>query len=448
VISRNLVPLTKKLRRIVLHTTIFLFLFLLVMASAANASVLHPRDGGSGHQMSASEQMHTGTMINQSEQGDTLLARDHFVFRRIRQIDLTRSTVRLPLYRGNVHGKIVWYIITDVSDPGMAHNLDINYAPKLVNMGINCAHCVQETTITVPANNDFDTAIINFEGSPDFSPTRSIVAGPTGFPPKSFQPGAVGDALYSPFIRFRNSVVVYNAPIVATGNGPFDLYHHTNTGDRVVGIDLKNRTVDLLMVNGFDAGQPIFYISTDANNPVAATLERATYAPALLNAPYPGGDDFIASARERIFTFSNGQTGRNNPQAQGLSNVLFDGNNALDATPENTGVGKPLGNEQADPLNIQGDFPTLDDPRNANAYSPAWDLQIGEWTKEAIAKGLNTRQTDENIILRLVAQGYITGPGGTRYGSSNILINCPPVGFPNQRPMADLLPPPNNYGGD
>ncbi|BCL80471.1 hypothetical protein ccbrp13_29360 [Ktedonobacteria bacterium brp13] len=447
-ISNKPARFTEKWFRIVLRITLFSLFLMAMTVNTARASVLHSRDGGSGDQRSTSEQGQTGNMGNQGERDDMLLAQDHFVFKRIRQIDLTRGTVRLPLYKGNANGKTVWYIITDASDFGIARDLNVNYAPKLANMGINCLHCVQETTITVPENNAFDTAIINFAGSPDFSPTRSIVAGPTGFPPKSFQPGAVGDALYSPFIRFQNSVVVYNTPIVATGDGPFDFYHHTNTGDRVVGIDLKNRTVDLLMVNGFDAGQRILYISTDSNSPVAAAIERATYVPALKDAPYPGGDDFIASARERIFTFSNGQTGRDNPQAQGLSNLLLDGNNALDATPDNTGIGKPLGNEQADPLNIQGDFPSLDDPRHANAYSPAWDLQIGEWTKEAIAKGLNTRQTDENIILKLVAQGYITGPGGAKYGSSNILINCPPVGFQDQRPAADLIPAPADYGSD
>ncbi|WP_136626712.1 DUF7482 domain-containing protein [Tengunoibacter tsumagoiensis] len=373
---------------------------------------------------------------------------DRFVFKRIREINLTRGTVRLPLYKGNAQGKTVWYIITDASDFGIAHDLNVNYAPKLANMGINCPRCVQDTTITVPENNKFDTAIVNFAGSPDFSPTRSITAGPNGFPPQSYQPGAVGDEMYSPYIRFQNSSVVYNAPIVASGDGPFDFYHHTNTGDRVVGIDLKNRTVDLLMVNGFDAGQRILYISTDSNNPLAATIERATYVPALVNAPYPGGDDFIASARERIFTFSNGQIGRDNPQAQGLSNLLLSGNDEIEATPENIGVGKPLGNSQADPLNIQGDFPSLDDPRHANAYSPAWDLQIGEWTQEAINKGLNIRQTDENRILQLVLAGYITGPGGSTYGSSNILINCPPVGFLDQRPSSDPISIPADYGSD
>jgi hypothetical protein len=433
---------------IAMHIALFTLLLVGITVKTASASALHPKDSGPGNLQSTSEQTQNGDTGKQSDRGDMLLPQDHFVFKRIRQIDLTRGTVRLPLYKGNAHGKTVWYIITDASDYGIAHDLNVNYAPKLANMGINCSRCVQETTITVPVDNKFDTAIINFAGSPDFSPTRSIVAGPTGFPPKSFQPGAVGDPLYSPFIRFQNSSIVYNAPIIATGEGPFDLYHHTNTGDRVVGIDLKNRTVDLLMVSGFDVGHRIFYISTDSNNPLAASIERSTYVPALLNAPYPGGDDFIASARERIFTFSNGQTGRDNPQAQGLNNVLLDGDNELDATPENTGIGKQLGNEQADPLNIQGDFPSLDDPRHANAYSPAWDLQIGEWTKEAIAKGLNTRKTDENAILKLVSEGYITGPGGTPYGSSNILINCPPVGFMDQRPAADPVSLPGDYDND
>jgi hypothetical protein len=216
----------------------------------------------------------------------------------------------------------------------------------------------------------------------------------------------------------------------------------------VVGIDTANRTVDLLMVNGFDAGKRILYLSTDTNNPLAATIERATYVPALSNAPYQGGDDFIASARERIFTFSNGQTGRNNPQAQGLSYVLLDGNNAVEATPNNTGIGKPLGNDLADPLNVQGDFPTLDDPRHADAYSPAWDLQIGEWTKTAIEKGLNTRQTDENAILKLANQGYLTGPNGAPYGSVNILVNCPPIAFLDERPAVDPVPLPPGYGTD
>ena len=39
-----------------------------------------------------------------------------------------------------------------------------------------------------------------------------------------------------------------------------------------------------------------------------------------------------------------------------------------------------------DLLNVFGDFPTLADPRHADAYSPLWDAQLGLWTPKAVAK--------------------------------------------------------------
>ena len=59
------------------------------------------------------------------------------------------------------------------------------------------------------------------------SPDRIAEPGPDGFPLAKFQPGAVAGPGYSPFIRIAGSSVVYNAPIVATGDGPFDVGHHT-----------------------------------------------------------------------------------------------------------------------------------------------------------------------------------------------------------------------------
>ena len=120
---------------------------------------------------------------------------------------------------------------------------------------------------------------------------------------------------------------MYSAPIVATGDGPFDVDHHTNTGDRVLGIHIAGPSapgqyeeswVDLLFVKGFDAGQPIVYISTDAGQPLTSVLERSTYVPALDKAAYNGGDDFLGSARERLFGFVNGQTGDDNKDVAGL----------------------------------------------------------------------------------------------------------------------------------
>ena len=58
--------------------------------------------------------------------------------------------------------------------------------------------------------------------------------------------------------------------------------------------------------------------------------------PALDKAAYNGGDDFLGSARERLFGFINGQTGREQPQAQGFVHLIKDGHVAEDASAANT----------------------------------------------------------------------------------------------------------------
>jgi hypothetical protein len=234
---------------------------------------------------------------------------------------------------------------------------------------------------------------------------------------------------------------VYNAPIVAEGDGPFDVMHHTNTADRVIAINTRPTaqapaTVDLLVIHGSDSGQPILYLNTEGSDPVASAYERVTYVPLLNKIPFLGGDDFIGSARERIFVFGNGQTGLHNPQAQGENNVGLNGG-SLDANVTTL-------SKITDPFNVQGDFPTLASPRHANAYSPLWDVQLGFWTQAAIKQGLDTRQTDENQILNLAVKGYITGPGGAPYGSAGIVVNCPPIAYLNTPPTADLAQNPLN----
>jgi len=199
-----------------------------------------------------------------------LLPRENLVLESALQVDLTKESVRLPLYKGTANGHTVWFILTEASDLGLAKNSGLNYAPKLANIGISCPDCVQAVTqdSPTPDQNKFGPAVVHFQGEPDFTPTRTLVPGPHGFPPASFTPGAVAGKGYSPFIRIEGSPVVYNAPIVASGDGPFDVANHTNTGDRVLGIHIAPPSppgqfleswVDLLLVKGFDAGQPILY---------------------------------------------------------------------------------------------------------------------------------------------------------------------------------------------
>jgi hypothetical protein len=382
-----------------------------------------------------------------------LLAREKLTLESALQVDLSKETVRLPLYRGTSNGQTVWFVLLDTSDAGLAHNHGINYAPKLANLAIGCPECVQEVTLEspTPAENPFGQAFVNFQGAPDFSPTRIAEPGPNGFPLAKFQPGAVAGPGYSPFIRIAGSNVVYSAPIVATGDGPFDVVHHTNTGDRVLGIHIAPKSppgqyleswVDLLFVKGFDAGEPIVYISTDAGQELSAVLERSTYVPALDKAAYNGGDDFLGSARERLFAFLNGQTGADNKEAQGFVHLVKDGHVSEDASAGNTALIDALRNG-GDLLNVFGDFPTLSDPRHAQAYSPLWDAQIGQWTEKAIKQGLDKRQIDEVVVFNLAATrpDLITGPGGAPYGATGTDINCAVIGFIDKAPTENLADP-------
>jgi len=395
-----------------------------------------------------------------------LLPRNHLTEESAIQVDLTHETARLPLYpgiayKGTPHQEKVWYVLLDASDSGLAHDLGVNFAPKLANIAISDPAAVQTVTLDSPSpeQNRFGPAVVNFAGAPDFSPTRIATPGPNGFPLAKFAPGSVAGPGYSPFIKIAGSNVVYNAPIVAVGDGTFDVTHHTNTEDRVLGIHLAPASpqgqfleswADLLLVKGFDAGQPILYLSTDAGQPLTAVLERSTYVPALNNASFNGGDDFLGSSRERLFGFINGQTGVNNPQAQGFVHLIKDGFAAEDASAGNTAMINAL-RFGGDFLQVFGDFPTLTDPRHADAYSPLWDAQLGLWTPKAVSEGLNKRQIDENQVFNLADQrpDLLTGVDPATgqpapYGADGVNINCAVIGYTAQAPTANLAPPAPN----
>ena len=267
---------------------------------------------------------------------------------------------------------------------------------------------------------------------------------------------------YSPFIRIAGSDTVYNAPIVATGNGPYDVVNHTNTNEKAMGIHIapspadspsgafQESWVDMLVTKGFDGSQPIVYLSTDAGQPLTAVLERSTYVPALNNASYNGGDDFLGSARERLFGFVNGQTGVNNPNAQGFQHFAKDSPVSENAVQSNTKFINAM-RYGGDILNVFGDFPTLLSPRHADAYSPLWDAQLGLWTPKAVKEGLNKRQINENEVLNLAYShpDLLTGVNPATgkpqlYGSVGVNINCAVIGYTATAPKT---PGPPNLPG-
>jgi hypothetical protein len=317
-------------------------------------------------------------------------------------VDATKGTITIPLYLGHLRdGKNVWYVLTDVDDPDVAASLGLNFSAKMSFMA-NAART---------ANLDQNGDLVFDKGTVDFSPVRSITPGPQGseFPPTAFQPGAVGDKDYSPFVQILNAGgVIYNAPIVAFNvnandiNFPNGNVDYSKVHDQVAAIDTVNMTATINLINGFSFGKPVWYMSMDASIPLAAAIEHNTFAPFMV-ALHLGGDDTFSSPIERIFIATNGAEtgGCANPQRQGLSADLADGFR---------------------PNNVVGGIPT-----NALDYSPAWDAQLFEWTQNAINSGYRGQVREEFQILTFVQDGLITGPGGAKFGSSGFSINCPIV---------------------
>jgi hypothetical protein len=300
-------------------------------------------------------------------------------------------------------GRAVWYVLTDTNDKGNADALGLNYSTKLtyaaVGKAIRTATLEKDATLTFKA------------GAVDFKPERTVVPGDGAnpFPPKTATPGSFGDADYSPLVKITNAGgFIYNAPIVAfdvtadqlnafcDGKPDYSLVH-----DKVLSICPRDQVVTLALTPGFSFAKPVLYLSTEASDEGVATLEGATFAPALRDIA-TGHDDSAFSAVERIFVTINGPTGKGNPQRQGLNSALL--------------------GEGRGPLNVLGGIPSV-----ATDYSPLWDINLGQWTQKAIDNGYRSRVTEEFQILGLVQQGWITGPGGTPYGSIGVVVNCPIV---------------------
>jgi hypothetical protein len=321
-------------------------------------------------------------------------------------LDVKKATIEIPLYLGHMaDGRKVWYILTDTTDKDNAEALGLNHSAKLHYSNVGRA--------TRVARLNKDAGLVFEKGAVDFSPVRTLVPGrgPNAFPPSVAKPGSVGDADYTPFVRIENAGGhVYNAPVVAfdktaaqiracNGKKP----DYTLVHDRVAKICPEGNgggTVTIKLTPIFSFAKPSLYMSMEASDPMVATLDEGTFAPAIGELPV-GRDDGAFSAIERLFVMANGPTGRLNPQRQGLNSALMD---------------------KLPPLNLVGGLPTV-----ALDYSPAWDLNLGFWTEEAIRKGYRSRVIDEFQLLSLVVGGHITGPMGKPFGSTGVVVNCPIV---------------------
>ncbi len=366
-----------------------------------------------------------------------MLERSKIVMKSAIQVDLDRDVARIPLYKGYAGDGIVWYVRTDVSDEALANELGLNFAPRLINADKGCPSCIQSVTSSDPVPGK---AEVYFAGTVDFSPVRQLIPSVTGFPPLSVVPGSVAGPGYSDLIRVKGSDVVYNAPIVAVGDGPFDVSQsHTNTLDRVIAIDTTSMTVDLQFIRAFAFDKDIFYFSFSATDDVSATIERGTYVPAMAAIPAPDQDDDPTTARSEIFAFANGKTGLNNPNVQGLNHAI------LDNAPGNFSYNNPALfetlRELGDARNILGSFTTVKDKAQRELYTPLWDLHVAQWSDAVVTAGINFAQTDASTIQQLASHGRITNPDGTPLSSTGAIVNCPIIGFATTPPVEDQAPP-------
>lgn len=365
------------------------------------------------------------------------------------------GVITLPLYRGQLQensddqdapGQSVWYILTDTTDSSAADALGLNLAGKLffaeTERGSRTAHYRQDGVLMFNA------------GAVDFSPDRIVIPGNAAnqngneFPPATAQPGAIGDDLYSPIVKITNAGGhVYNAPTVSYDTTAEQLsqycieeddlsaeiiaareagrssplpdsayeFIHDNVLSVCPGDDPgEPGVVTFRLSPGFSFAKPVMYLSTEANDPLPAALEGAIFAPGLRDIAV-GRDDSFLSAIERIFLFINGP--ENDPNVT----VQRDGQTLVEANPQRQGLNSALRGEGS-PLNVLGGIPTV-----ATDYSPLWDMNVGEWTQEAVDRGYVSRMTEEFQILGMVERGFLTGPGGSTYGSTGFIVNCPIV---------------------
>ena len=321
------------------------------------------------------------------------------------QVNLEKGIATLPLRKGKLRsGELVWFVVTDTTDENLANLHGLVYSPKLA-YGLT-GKGSREATIERDGTFTFEA------GKVDFSPDRSVTPGsaPNFFPPKAYKPGSVGDASYSPLVHVKNAAkdVIFNAPMLAfnvseeklnefcDGNPDHKLLH-----DKVVAICPRDGTVTLALTIGFTFSKPILYLSTEANEPLVATLEGATYAKALEDLPFALEDASPGESAERIYVFANGPTGLENPQRQGLDSALSDGRG---------------------PLNVLGGIPTI----NLD-YSPMWRLFPAKWTSAAIQHGYRSRLTDAIHIEDMASKGLIKSIDDGDLRAVGFIVNCPVV---------------------
>jgi hypothetical protein len=119
-------------------------------------------------------------------------------------------------------------------------------------------------------------------------------------------------------VRIAGTDIVYNAPIVATGNGRFtDVSRHRSTHDRLFRINTRRRTVDMNFIRAFSHGKDIMYLSFESSSALTAVTDRSTFVPGLGLSPLLTAAATRSAPDRRSSRSRTGQRGRMSPPAQG-----------------------------------------------------------------------------------------------------------------------------------
>ncbi|GGG34140.1 hypothetical protein GCM10011344_38590 [Dokdonia pacifica] len=361
-------------------------------------------------------------------------------FRVDRNVVPAGPTARFPMFQGwetlpSGERREGYYVITEASDEDFARELGIIYAPRMAEAIGSGGEQNSEWT---------EDGRLIFEGSVDFSPTRSLTPGAAsadgalvGFPPAEVNPGAIADANWSSYVVLPDSNIVINAQLVANSTGIHDRIPNPNGNSQADEDDLNNpnlaidqASVVMQLLDGWHDGQPYyFHIVTDTSDPGPATIELGVYAPKLNNLPafglFPGGSMLPFSPT------ANGITpDANNPQGfQGLNTASISDRQVND--PTNT-------------------FPI--DPSDTR-YAPMWDAHITEFTVPAEERVILTSFDQINDLLEdgtLIPFRGNSNPGPLANSLSNLLtatgaiINCPVITQPDASVIGTQIGAPRN----
>lgn len=359
-------------------------------------------------------------------------------FRTDRTIVPEGPTARFPMFQGwetlpSGDRREGYYIITEASDRDLATELGIIYSPRMAASIGSGGEQNSEWT---------EDGRLIFEGSVDFSPKRSLIAGGAegqlfGFPPAEVNPGAIADANWSSYVVLPGTDIVINAQLVANSTGIHDRIPNPEGNGQAQEDDLNNpnlsieqASVVMQLLDGWhDNRSYYFHIVSDTSDPGPATIELGVYAPRLANLPtfglFPGGS---------MLPFSPTANGRTTDNGDGFG---VQGLNAASLSDR----------QVQDPTNT---FPI--DPSDTR-YAPMWDAHITEFTVPENERPILRSFDQINDLLRdgtLIPFRGNTSPSPLANSLSDLLtatgaiINCPVITQPNGSVIGTQIGQPRN----